>query len=113
MGPRWRGGDNESQPSHLLQEVRLLLYKDKKQHYRLAPNYFHSCRRAQEGLSDPACSGMCAGGHFCPSGSSSPFQRKCGGVDVYCPVGSSEPLEVLEGFYGVHAGPQADLLVSF
>ncbi|CAM9593374.1 unnamed protein product, partial [Ascophyllum nodosum] len=67
---------------------------------------------SEQGLNDPACSGMCAGGHFCPSGSSSPFQRKCGGVDVYCPVGSSEPLEVLKGFYGVHAGPQADLLAS-
>lgn len=30
---------------------------------------------------------------------------------MYCPTGSSAPSQVLVGYYGVHAGPQADLKV--
>lgn len=66
----------------------------------------------QMGLSEPACSGTCAGGHFCPSGSTSPFQHKCGRLGLYCPVGASEPSDVLQGYYGVHSGPEADLQVN-
>ncbi|CAM9924988.1 unnamed protein product, partial [Laminaria digitata] len=64
---------------------------------------------SEMGLSDPACSGVCAAGHSCPSGSTSPFQRKCGELGLYCPVGSASPSKVLEGYYGTHAGPEADL----
>lgn len=74
---------------------------------RLRP--FHaSSASCQVGLSDPECSGKCAPGYFCPSGSTSPFERKCGHVGVYCPLGSSEPSEILPGHYGIHAGPQAE-----
>lgn len=72
---------------------------------------FVSCRRPQVGLSDPQCSGTCFPGYFCPSGSTSPFEQKCGGTGLYCPAGSSAPIKVSTGYYGVHAGPRADLLV--
>ncbi|CAM9769849.1 unnamed protein product, partial [Hapterophycus canaliculatus] len=64
---------------------------------------------SEVGLSDPACSGVCAAGYFCPEGSTSPFERKCGGLGLYCPVGSSAPSEVEVGHYGMHAGVEADL----
>ncbi|CAM9410937.1 unnamed protein product [Ectocarpus sp. 12 AP-2014] len=61
------------------------------------------------GLSDPACSGVCAAGFVCPEGSTSPFQSKCGGLGLYCPGGSSSPSQVLVGYYGAHAGVDAGL----
>lgn len=63
-------------------------------------------------MADPECSGKCTAGHFCPVGSISPFERKCGGVSVYCPEGSWQPSKVLQGYYGVHAGPRADSKVN-
>ncbi|CAB1097353.1 unnamed protein product [Ectocarpus sp. CCAP 1310/34] len=61
------------------------------------------------GLSDPACSGVCAAGFVCPEGSTSPFQSRCGGLGLYCPRGSSSPSQVLVGYYGAHTGVAAGL----
>jgi hypothetical protein len=51
------------------------------------------------GLTSPECSGRCAAGYYCPSGSTSPTQHECGGPEVHCPVGSTAPVPVLEGHY--------------
>ena len=45
------------------------------------------------------CTGPCAKGHFCPAGSPSSQQNKCGGANKYCPEGSSTPKVVDSGFY--------------
>jgi hypothetical protein len=57
-------------------------------------------------LSDPACSGICAPGYFCPEASLSAFQLECGsylGLDnsVYCLAGSSAPVQVPDGYYSL------------
>ena len=51
------------------------------------------------GLDNARCSGPCAPGYYCPTGSSSKNQHACGGPEVYCPVGSPEPYPVGEGNY--------------
>jgi hypothetical protein len=57
-------------------------------------------------LFDPACSGVCAAGYFCPEGSLSAFQIECGsslGLEnsVYCLPGSSSPVPVPDGYYSL------------
>ena len=47
------------------------------------------------------CSGLCDLGHFCPKGSVSPRQHKCGNSSFYCPVGSWEPTHVSNGYYTI------------
>eukprot|EP00752_Nemacystus_decipiens_P010517 g9365.t1 len=64
---------------------------------------------SEPGLSDPACSGVCAAGFYCGAGATTPTESVCGGSGLYCPVGSSTPSTVLIGFYGVHAGIEAGL----
>jgi hypothetical protein len=54
---------------------------------------------ASSGLDNARCSGPCAPGYYCPTGSSSKNEHACGGPEVYCPVGSPEPLHVGEGNY--------------
>jgi hypothetical protein len=56
-------------------------------------------------MSSSECSGECAPGYYCPAGSVSPYQNKCGNSTVYCPPKSFKPTLVLEGFYGTHAEP--------
>lgn len=52
------------------------------------------------GLSTPSCSGPCGiGGYYCPSGSTSPVMRYCGGDDAFCPPNSVAPIPVHSGFY--------------
>lgn len=52
------------------------------------------------GLSTPSCSGPCSiGGYFCPTGSTSPVMRYCGGDDAFCPPNSVAPIPVHIGFY--------------
>ncbi|TYZ58639.1 hypothetical protein PybrP1_009226 [[Pythium] brassicae (nom. inval.)] len=46
------------------------------------------------GLTTSECAGRCAGGHFCPRGSSSATPNSCGGAHVYCPEGSALPTPV-------------------
>lgn len=53
------------------------------------------------GLTTSRCAGRCAGGHYCPLGSSSAKQNMCGGAHVYCPEGSAIPTPVSRGFYTV------------
>lgn len=55
---------------------------------------------ATEGLSTPDCSGYCdKPGYYCPPGSTSPYQKACGGPNVICPAGTVVPLMVRKGFY--------------
>ena len=64
---------------------------------------------ASPGLKDAACSGQCAGGYYCPAGSTSAFEKPCGdgrapGADtpkasVFCPPGSGNPTPAAPGFY--------------
>ena len=54
---------------------------------------------ASEGLSTPSCSGPCAPGFYCPTGSTSPVMRACGRDDLYCPASSVAPLKIFAGFY--------------
>ncbi|KAJ1420393.1 hypothetical protein B484DRAFT_351281 [Ochromonadaceae sp. CCMP2298] len=51
------------------------------------------------GQSAANCSGACQEGHYCPLGSISPTEVKCGSPDRYCKVGSFKPLQVAEGYY--------------
>jgi hypothetical protein len=44
-----------------------------------------------------ACSAVCPGGYFCPSGSSTP--SPCGSADKYCPAGSGAAVSVSSGYY--------------
>lgn len=53
------------------------------------------------GLKSVACSGRCAAGFWCPAGSTSPFERACGGDEVYCPAGSGSPVAAKPGHYTV------------
>lgn len=53
----------------------------------------------QESSFRTACSGLCAAGYFCPTGSTSPTAYPCGAADVYCPPGSGRPKEILSGWY--------------
>ena len=53
------------------------------------------------GLATAACSGLCASGHYCPSGSTVPERFQCGGAHVFCPAGSSTPTTVPVGEYSV------------
>lgn len=64
----------------------------------------------EEGLSSPSCTGRCAPGFYCPSGSWKPDQVKCGNASVYCPPGSDWPSKVVEGFYTTHAEPYEGLV---
>lgn len=53
------------------------------------------------GLASPQCSGACAGGYFCPEGSTSPMQNICGRSIYYCPPGSAMRKLVTAGYYTV------------
>lgn len=53
------------------------------------------------GLHDPTCSGLCAPGYYCESGSTSTKQYACKDTHVYCPLGSYEPTFVPNGFYAI------------
>jgi len=55
-----------------------------------------------EGQSSSMCSGLCTPGYYCPLGSYSHTQFKCGGANLYCPKGSSIPTRVDKGFYTIH-----------
>ncbi len=45
------------------------------------------------------CNGPCDEGHYCPEGSISPTEIKCGSPSRYCPRNSSKPMEVEKGYY--------------
>ena len=46
-----------------------------------------------------SCTGPCRAGYFCPQGSTSETQNKCGSVNVFCPLGSSAARPVSTGHY--------------
>eukprot|EP00941_MAST-03F_sp_MAST-3F-sp1_P000489 g489.t1 len=56
-------------------------------------------------IKDKACEDDCDAGHFCPAGSSSQVEKKCGDISLYCPRGSAEPLAVPDGFYSTDGHP--------
>ena len=60
------------------------------------------------GETEPKCSGECAAGHYCPQGSTSPTQMRCGAADVFCPTSSPRPLAVLAGYYSVNPNGTAE-----
>lgn len=54
-----------------------------------------------KGITTPLCSGVCEAGYYCPAGSVSPREHRCGGNDVFCPPGSFEPTLVAPDSYGI------------
>ena len=56
---------------------------------------------SESGLSTSNCSGPCAAGYYCRSGSISDRQFSCGNVTVYCPKASPTPILVEKGYYSV------------
>lgn len=78
----------------------------------IPPDSAPSTPMLKPGLSDPACSAVCAAGFYCGAGATTPTESVCGGSGLYCPVGSSTPSKVLVGYYGVHAGVEAGLQVN-
>ncbi|GMH82064.1 hypothetical protein TL16_g09137 [Triparma laevis f. inornata] len=52
----------------------------------------------------PNCDGPCKEGYYCPEGSTSETQIRCGGTNFYCPLNSSVPLAVPEGYYSKLGG---------
>ena len=62
---------------------------------------------AAAGETNPLCSGDCAMGHYCPQGSTSATQRRCGAADRFCPISSPLPLTVLDGYYTVRPNGSA------
>ena len=65
----------------------------------------HICSAGRYGaetqMTNPACSGACAAGWYCPAGSTTPKARKCGRTDLFCPKQSSLPTPVRDGFYTI------------
>mmetsp|Transcript_4786 Transcript_4786/g.9600 ORF Transcript_4786/g.9600 Transcript_4786/m.9600 type:complete len:915 (-) Transcript_4786:28-2772(-) len=47
------------------------------------------------------CDGLCSAGHFCPQGSISTTENRCGSPNVYCPQGSAAPVDVPYGYYSI------------
>lgn len=62
----------------------------------------------KHGEVDPQCMGDCHIGYYCPPGSVSARQRRCGDATVYCPTGSTRPTAVDEGYYTVAGGYSDD-----
>lgn len=54
---------------------------------------------ASYGMTSADCTGPCAAGYYCPLGSTSQYQVKCGGAAYYCPLGSAAPNPVTSGYY--------------
>jgi hypothetical protein len=52
----------------------------------------------KEGETDPNCSTECAPGWYCPYGSLSPFEYRCGSPELYCPGGSALPRVAPPGY---------------
>lgn len=53
------------------------------------------------GLTTLLCSGACAGGYFCPAGSTSARMNLCGRSIYYCPPGSATRRLVGAGYYTI------------
>ncbi len=56
------------------------------------------------GLTQETCDGQCDPGFFCPPGSVSPTQKKCGSTEVHCPRGSYKPTQTQAGYYSTREG---------
>ena len=50
-------------------------------------------------MGNAVCAGPCKAGYFCPAGSESAHQQKCGSGRLFCPEGSGAPKEVDIGWY--------------
>ncbi len=53
------------------------------------------------GQNSSKCSGECSSGYYCPEGSTSSYEVKCGDASKYCPQGSSKPQLVPSGYYSI------------
>jgi hypothetical protein len=53
------------------------------------------------GLNTVGCTGACAAGYYCPTGSTSSTQHVCGDSQVFCPIASAWPQAVYPGYYSV------------
>lgn len=53
------------------------------------------------GLTDPACSGTCAAGYYCPQASVTATAVPCGNSAVYCPPGSVVPTSASSGYCSI------------
>lgn len=58
------------------------------------------------GLTQPQCSGKCAGGYFCPPGSTSARQNACGRSVYFCPPGSASRKLVGDEYYTIVSASQ-------
>lgn len=47
------------------------------------------------------CDGQCSSGHWCPAGSISEKENRCGSPNMYCPTGSAAPIAVPPGYYSI------------
>ncbi|CAM9996468.1 unnamed protein product, partial [Hapterophycus canaliculatus] len=56
-------------------------------------------RYGVEGMGDPACTGPCQPGYYCPEGSKSAREEECGSESRFCPSGSSAPTDVTHGWF--------------
>lgn len=74
--------------------------------FECPPGRFGDTRR----LNTSTCSGLCAPGYYCPSGTVDAHQHPCGGSDVYCPAGSAAPIPVSVGHYSLNL--HFDLLMA-
>ena len=54
----------------------------------------------------PTCTGPCAAGYWCVSGSTTAYAAACGNYTVYCPVGSASPRAVSSGYFST-GGPES------
>lgn len=62
------------------------------------------------GLTQPQCSGKCAGGYFCPPGSTSARQNTCGRSIYFCPPGSASRSIVGDEYYTIVSSPSPQVL---
>jgi hypothetical protein len=64
---------------------------------------------ATAGMTSTLCTGPCSPGYYCPIGSTSPTQNKCGNANLFCPEGSALPRIVEVGYYSTYgAGTNGD-----
>jgi hypothetical protein len=61
------------------------------------------CRKgywgSEYGMINEYCEGLCREGYYCPEGSTSPTEIRCGDANVFCTEGSFMPTMVQPGYY--------------
>jgi hypothetical protein len=61
-------------------------------------------------LNASSCSGACEQGFYCPAGSVSATERRCGSAAFFCAAGAGAPAPVPPGYYSVDAGDGANYI---